>query len=49
MIVVNMINLCPISEERKIGFSAQIISDLPEFISSGGGEGKVPPSPTPMS
>jgi len=30
----SMIDLCPIREEKK-GFSSRIISDLPEFISSG--------------
>jgi len=34
-----MIDLCSISEERKKGgFSARIISDLPEFTSSVGGK-----------
>jgi len=29
-------DLCPIREEREKRFSAQIISDFPEFISRGG-------------
>jgi len=39
-----MIDFCQIRKERKKkGFSARIILDLPEFISSG--RGKSPPAP----